>query len=178
MPRLFAAIRPPASVRDALIDTMEGVSSARWQDEDQLHLTLRFIGDVDNHTSRDVSDALGSVTSPPFPLALRGVGTFQRKGRVHTAWAGVVESPALLALQKKVERACQATGLEPEHRKFAPHVTIARMKGAGSELGDWLSQHQDFESETWMVEDFRLYESELSPGGSLYSALARYPLGG
>ena len=163
-------------MRDALIDTMEGVAAARWQDEDQLHLTLRFIGEVDRRTAEDLGPALGSVTVPPFPLALRGVGMFERKGRVHSAWAGVADSPALLTLQKKVERACQSAGLQPEHRKFAAHVTLARMKGAGRGLGDWLAKHSNFATDPWMVEDFRLYDSLLSPGGSLYTEIARYPL--
>lgn len=176
MPRLFVAIRPPTSVRDALIDLMEGLRDVRWQDDEQLHLTLRFIGEVDARTAEDLTAALASVSTPPFDLALRGVGTFARKGRVHTLWAGVAPSPELMALQKKVERACQACGLEPEHRKFTPHVTVARMHGAGPALADWLTRHANFAGDAWVAGDFRLYESFLAPGGSEYFTLARYSL--
>lgn len=178
MPRLFVAIRPPASVRDALIDTMEALPAARWQDDEQLHLTLRFAGEVDAPTAEDLAGALERVSAAPFDLALRGVGTFDRRGRVHTLWAGVAPSPALLALQKKVERACQACGLEPEHRKFAPHVTIARLSARTSEIAGWLAAHQAFASPPWAVSDFRLYESDLAAGGPDYTALVRYPLAG
>lgn len=178
MPRLFVAIRPPAPVRDALIDTMEGLAEVRWQDDEQLHLTLRFAGEMDARMAEDLAGALAGVSVPRFDLSLRGVGTFARKGRVHTLWAGVAPSAELLGLQKKVERACQTSGLEPEHRKFAAHVTIARMRGAGPALGDWLARHADFASKPWTVEDFRLYESVLAPGGSEYSAVARFPLQG
>jgi 2'-5' RNA ligase len=178
MPRLFAAIRPPAEVRDALIDTMEGLDAARWQGEDQLHLTLRFVGEVDNAAAADLADALGRIAFAPFVLALRGVGAFERKGRAHTLWAGVADSAELLALQKKVERACQACGLEPERRKFAPHVTIARLGRASGEIGGWLAAHQRFASEQWTVDEFRLYESVLGAGGAHYDPVVRYPLRG
>lgn len=176
MPRLFVAIRPPEAVRDQLIDTMEGVKNARWQDEDQLHLTLRFAGEVDLRTAEDLAGALGAVGAAPFDLALSGVGHFARKGRPHSLWAGVAPSPALEALHRKVERACQAAGLEPEHRKFAPHVTVARLGGASGRIEGWLAAHGALRSEPWTVDEFRLYQSELTPGGAEYETVVRYPL--
>ena len=92
--------------------------------------------------------------------------------------AGVADSAELLALQKKVERACQACGLEPERRKFAPHVTIARLGRASGEIGGWLAAHQRFASEQWTVDEFRLYESVLGAGGAHYDPVVRYPLRG
>lgn len=176
MPRLFVAIRPPAPVRDLLIDTMEGIDSARWQDEEQLHLTLRFVGEVDARTADDVADALETIAFPPFELALRGVGAFDKRGRVHSLWAGVGESRELRTLQQKIERACQRCGLEPEHRKFAPHVTVARLNRASGEIGHWLTVNQSLASPAWTVEEFRLYESELGAGGADYTTVARYSL--
>lgn len=178
MPRLFVAIRPPQDLRDLLIDTMEGLEAARWQDEEQLHLTLRFAGEVDPRTAEDLAAALARIDAGPFPLALSGVGHFERKGRPHTLWAGIAPSPELLSLQKKVERACQAAGLVPERRKFAPHVTLARLNAASGRVEGWLGAHEGLRSEPWPVEDFRLYESVLAPGGALYEPLLRYPLRG
>ncbi|MGN6500186.1 MAG: RNA 2',3'-cyclic phosphodiesterase [Tsuneonella sp.] len=176
MPRLFAAIRPPAAVRDALIDLMDGVEGARWQDEDQLHLTLRFVGEIDNAAANDLAEALARIDAPRFELAIAGVGHFERKGRVHTLWAGLTASPALAALAAKIERACQAQGLEPEHRKFSPHVTLARLNQRSGPAAPWLAAHAGLRCDAWTVEAFRLYESTLRPGGSEYEPVVRYPL--
>jgi 2'-5' RNA ligase len=178
MPRLFAAIRPPAAVRDALIDAMDGVDRARWQDEDQLHLTLRFAGEIDNARANDLAEALGTVEAAPFELAIAGVGHFERKGRVHTLWAGLAPSPPLRALAAKIERVCQRQGLAPEHRKFAPHVTLARLNQSAGPAAPWLAAHAGLRPEPWRVEAFRLYESTLRTGGSAYVPVVRYPLRG
>src|SRR5690606_20008278 len=86
--RLFIAIRPPAPVREALLDTMEGIEGARWQDEEKLHLTLRFAGEVERPAANDLAAALGRIAAAPFALRIAGVGHFERKGQPHTLWAG------------------------------------------------------------------------------------------
>jgi 2'-5' RNA ligase len=178
MPRLFVAIRPPEPVRDLLIDTMEGLDAARWQGEDQLHLTLRFAGEIGHRAAEDLAAALDGISAAPFALRVRGVGHFERKGRPHTLWAGLASSAELVLLQKKVERACQAAGLAPERRKFAAHITLARLGGSGGRIDQWLVLHEALRSEPWPVEDFRLYESELAAGGARYEPVARYQLNG
>ena len=137
MHRLFVALRPPEAIRDPLIDTMEGVEGARWQADEQLHLTLRFVGEVDRAQANDLASALEAVRAPRFALDLRSVGTFERKGRVGSLWAGVEESEPLNILQRRVERACRAAGLEPVTRKFVPHVTIARVNSSTGPIGGW-----------------------------------------
>lgn len=178
MTRLFVALRPPAPLRDTLIDTMDAVEGARWQDEDQLHLTLRFVGEVDPPVAEDLAAALGQVDAPPFTLVVAGVGHFARKGRPTALWAGIGPSPALVALQHKVERACQRVGLEPEHRKFTPHITLARLGSGTGPVAPWLAAHGRFDAGPWPVEEFRLYQSVLSPGGSLYEPVVNYRLRG
>ena len=178
MLRLFVAIRPPEAVRDLLIDTMEGVPNARWQDEDQLHLTLRFVGEIHPREAEDLAETLALIEAPRFTLQVRGVGHFERKGRPHTLWAALAPSPELALLQKKVERACQSAGLEPERRKFAAHITVARLGGSSGRIEPWLARHEGLRSEPWPVEDFRLYRSELTAAGALYEPLMRYPLHG
>ena len=130
-PVLFVALRPPEAIRDPLIDTMEGVEGARWQADEQLHLTLRFVGEVDRAQANDLASALEAVRAPRFALDLRSVGTFERKGRVGSLWAGVEESEPLNILQRRVERACRAAGLEPVTRKFVPQLlsSLADLKG-------------------------------------------------
>ena len=178
--RLFAAIRPPASVIDALLRLGEApavhIPGARWQDEDQLHLTLRFFGEVEARQAEDLAEALAGVQGAPFSLALRGVGHFERKGKAHTLWAGLAPSEPLAALQRRVESAARRAGLTPEARKFAPHITLARLNtGSGSVL-PFLAAHGTLTSEPWPVDAFDLMESTLTPAGAEYQTVRRYRL--
>lgn len=174
--RLFVAIRPPEPVIDAMIDTMDGIENARWQDEAQLHLTLRFIGEVDAPLANDIADTLGRVRTAPFELAFRGVGHFERGQRPSAVWAGVAPSPALAALQKKVERAVVSAGAEPETRRFVPHVTLARLNRSCAPPGPWIAQHGDFRAGPMPVDHFTLYESTLTRAGSHYEPVLRVAL--
>ena len=177
MHRLFVAIRPPAPVRDQLIDLMDGVPGARWQDEDQLHLTLRFIGEVEPRLGDDVAAMLGQLCVPRFDLALAGVGTFARRGRPHTLWAGVARPhDALVHLQRKIEQACTRAGLAPEPRAFAPHVTLARLGASAGPLEPFLLRHDALATPPFPVTHFGLYESHLGAAGSTYDLVERYPL--
>lgn len=176
MPRLFIALRPPSAIRNPLIDTMDGVEGARWQFDEQLHLTLRFVDEVDARTADDLVDALSQVSVKPFTLAIRGVGSFERKGRVTSLWAGVAPCEPLNILQRRVERACRAAGLEPVTRKFVPHVTIARVNASTGPIGGWLVDHGRLTLPDWEVERFWLYESRLDAGGAHYEPLLEFPL--
>ncbi len=177
MVRLFVALRPPSGVRAALLAAQGGVEGARWQDEDQLHLTLRFCGEVDDRTGQDLVSALDGILAPSFALDVRGAGYFERKGRPHTLWAGFAPSPDLTTLQGKVERACQAAGLPPEPRKFAAHITLARMSGGAVGVGEWVARNGSLAAPRWPVSSFGLYESRLGKGGSSYNLLVEWPLG-
>lgn len=172
--RFFVAIRPPEEIRDLLIDLMEALDGARWQEDDQLHLTLRFVGSAQPREVDDLMAALQSVSAPPFALALDGVGHFERKGVPHTLWAGVTKSEPLAVLQNRVERACRRAGFPAETRKFAPHITIARLNRSTAPVEQWLARNSDCHSQTWPVDSFVLYESRLDPGGSIYEPVMRY----
>ena len=174
--RLFVGIRPPPPIRDMLIDRMEALDGARWQDDDQLHVTLRFVGEVDARMADDLVASLESVDGSPFPLSLAGVGHFERKGHAHTLWAGLGESEALRRLQSRVEVACRRAGLPPETRKFAPHITIARLNGGTAPIGPWMASQGDLASQPWIVDAFILFESHLSATGALYEPVRRYSL--
>ena len=177
MHRLFVAIRPPAAVMDALIDTTDGIDGARWQSEDQMHLTLRFVGEVERPLANDLAEALAAVRAPSFTLQVAGTGHFERKGRPHTVWASVLPSPGLDLLQGRVERACQSVGLPRETRKFVPHVTLARLSGGAGPIAPWLADTGTLQVPEWQVDGFTLYESHLGKAGALYQPAADYPLG-
>lgn len=174
--RLFAAIRPPAPVLARLLALEGGVAGARWQDDGQLHLTLRFFGEIAPRQAEDLVAALEGVTSPPFALALRGIGHFESKGRVHTLWAGIAPSDALLALQRRVETAARRAGLPAEPRTYAPHITLARLNSASGPMLPFLQGHAALASEPWPVEAFDLVESTLTPQGAEYETVRRYRL--
>jgi 2'-5' RNA ligase len=176
MHRLFAAIRPPESVRTTLLDLMEGVPGASWQDEDQLHLTLRFIGEVDRHQAEDVAALLSSVRQPRFSIALNGLGTFDRRGVPVTLWAGVAPHQPLKSLHKKIDQAVQRAGVEADHRAYAPHITLARLSRSGGPIAPWLEKTGGVSSPEFTVDSFALYESELSPKGAIYTIVERYKL--
>ena len=176
MHRLFVAIRPPELVREQLLDLMEGMPDMRWQSDEQLHLTLRFIGEVERPIAEDLATALQHVRFHRLSLSLDGVGKFE-KHRNGALWAGVTPKDQLKALNAKVERACQSAGLAPERRAYHPHITLARWKGRADRLGAWLERHSGLTSEAWEAEEFSLYESHLAREGAHYEAVERFRLG-
>ncbi|RPF70688.1 RNA 2',3'-cyclic phosphodiesterase [Aurantiacibacter spongiae] len=173
--RLFVALRPPEDVADTLLDTMEGLPGARWQDADNLHLTLRFIGEVDRAQFEDICTVLSRLHFDPFEVRLAGVGHFERKGRARAIWARGEASLDLLALQERVERACRRAGCPPETRKFVPHVTLARLNSGSAPVGPWLAAHGDLAPRTWRADHVSLFESDLTPNGAVYEELHKFP---
>ena len=176
MHRLFIAIRPPEPVRDLLIDAMDDSPDFRWQNDDQLHITLRFVGEVDRHLAADLTDALSRVRSPRFTLRIAGVGRFEQRN-AGALWAAVEPKEEIAALAAKIERVCQHIGLTPERRAFHPHITLARWKGRRTrEVADFLHRRRGFDSEPFEVDSFILFESRLSRHGAHYEEVASYPL--
>ena len=176
MHRLFVAIRPPEPVRDLLIDAMDDTSDFRWQHDEQLHITLRFIGEVDRPVAEDLAAALGRIHAQPFTLRVTGVGRFEQRSS-GALWAGVGPKEPLATLAAKIERMCQQAGLESERRAFHPHITLARWKGRRTrEIADFLARTRDLVSEPFEVTEFILFESHLSRHGAHYEAVATYPL--
>lgn len=175
MHRLFVAIRPPEEIREQLLDLMEGVPDLRWQQDEQLHLTLRFIGEVERPVAEDIAIALEHIRFEPFALRLDGVGKFE-KHRHGALWAGIRPKDQLKNLNAKVERACQSAGLEAERRLFHPHITLARWKGRAPGLDRFLEQHGGLYSSAWEIGEFILYESRLGHEGAHYEPVTVYPL--
>lgn len=176
MHRLFVAIRPPEAIRDLLIDAMDDSPDFRWQSDEQLHLTLKFIGEVDRPVASDIADALGRIRSPAFELRIVGAGRFEQRS-AGTLWAGVEPKEPVAALAAKIDRACQQAGIEPERRAFHPHVTLARWSGRRThEVADFLNRKDGLASAPFPVDSFALFESHLSRHGAHYEEIAAYPL--
>ena len=173
--RLFLALPLPERVTAALERIQEGVLSAYWVPPESMHLTLRYIGEADGGTFEDLIEALADVVVEPFPLEIAGVGHFERRQIPTTLWAGVMPSAGLTLLQGRVERACQRVGLPPERRKFAPHVTLARLGEPDLEGVRSFLQRNNLERVGAMpVEGFNLYSSHLGKGPPIYRAEVEY----
>jgi len=176
MHRLFVAIRPPEDVRDLLIDTMDDSPALSWVGDEQLHLTLRFIGEVERPVARDVAAVLERVRSPRFDLRIKGVGQFEKRSG-GALWAGVDPKEPVAALAAKVERAVQQVGIDPERRAFAPHITLARWNRRNAEAVEaFLRRHADLRSDAFEVDRFILIESKLSRHGAHYEQVAGFAL--
>lgn len=181
MHRLFVALRPPLAVRAQLTAAMGGVRHARWQDDDQLHITLRYIGEVERPVAEDTALALGQVHAAAPRIALSGVGAFDKGGRVDALWAGVTPHDDLAHLHKKVDQALVRIGLDPERRAYLPHITLARLpRSAGEDpaIDQWRARHAGLTSEPFTCDAMILYESHLGRDGAVYEPVARWALDG
>jgi 2'-5' RNA ligase len=176
MPRLFTAVEIPPEIGAALASLRGGLPGARWVDPENYHLTLRFIGDIDDALAREIAFILGRVRRQPFEVQLDGVTSFGgRKPRAVVATAAPTRS--LLELQAEHERLMQRIGLEPEGRRYTPHVTLARLRESSSrQVADYLSTRGHFRSAPFSVSQFVLYSSRASTGGGPYVVEAAYPL--
>jgi 2'-5' RNA ligase len=177
MHRLFVAIRPSERICDLLIDAMDDSPELRFVGDEQLHLTLRFVGEVERPTADDLAKALARLRFEAFALHLSGVGCFdQRNGGA--IWAGIEPKAPVAALAAKVERVCQEIGLVPERRAFHPHITLARWRGRSSRAADaFIERTSGLSSDPFEVGRFILYESHLSRHGPHYEATAEYAAG-
>lgn len=170
--RLFVGLDLPEPVRTALLAGMGGVANARWQTAAQLHLTLRFIGEVDRHQAADIAAALGRVRLRPFTAALGEPGLFDHRGRIDTLWVGVRPAEAMAGLAKSINTALAGAGIPPEPRAFLPHITVARGRSMIGATG-W--PQGPIPRLTWPVDGFALFESRMGKAGSDYTVLARWP---
>lgn len=176
MHRLFVALRPPSSMRTALLATMQGVAGARWQDDGQLHLTLRFIGEVDRHRAEDIAGVLATIGDYRPSISVEGVGLFAHRGRATSLWASVREDGEIERLRRAIDRALARVGVAPEHRAFRPHITLARLSRSAGPVERWIAETGGLRWAPVAITAFGLYESHLGSGGASYACIAEYAL--
>ena len=177
MHRLFVALRPPTAMRRDCLDAIAGGPPGwAWQREEQLHVTLRFVGEVERPVADDIAAALSSIRASEVELGLRGVGFFDQ-GRQGVLFARAGPREPLEALHKKVDRALTTVGLQPERRAFLPHITLARAPAPAADPTGWLEAHAALSAPPEPVGEFILYESHLGRDGPHYEAVAEYRLG-
>lgn len=178
MPRLFAALELPETVRDHLSELEMPLPGAKWVDVDDLHITLRFAGDITGLTAREFEQGLAEIELDAFELRLEGLGTFGGNSP-HTVWAGVLPSPALDALARGCDRAARNAGLPSSKRPYKAHVTLARLRDTPPELvARTLGKLGAYRSELFSVNSFVLFSSKPKVGGGPYVVEAEFPLRG
>ena len=177
--RLFVALDLPWPLR-LRVATLAGagIPGARWVPPENYHVTLRFIGETPAYRAEEIDLALSALKARGFALTLAGVGTFARSGRATTLWVGVERNPALDHLQGKIETALQRLGLEPERRRFAPHLTLARLDNAvEGKLVGFVQAHNLFRADPVPIEHFTLFSSLLGKEQAVYTPEVEYALG-
>lgn len=176
--RLFVALDLPWELRERLSALAgAGIPGARWVPPENYHLTLRFIGETPGHMAHDVDEALSGLRARGFSLTLAGLGTFEKGGRSTELWVGVERNPQLDHLRTKIETAMQRAGLEPERRRFQPHVTLARLDNAPEyKVVSYVQAHNLFRAEPVPVEHFTLFSSLLGKEASVYTPEVEYAL--
>lgn len=178
MRRTFVAIPMPEDAAARLAGLVRGLTVGRRVDDDNLHLTLTFLGDVTDEGLEELHDTLSAIRGAPVDLRFEGLGVFGEE-RPRAVWAAVAADARLLELQKQVERAARKAGLSPEARRFVPHVTLARLKGRREDaapLARFLGERGAGIVPPVRAVAFSLMSSQLRPEGAEYEELARYPL--
>src|SRR5262245_31946551 len=177
MPRLFTAIEVPETLRMRLSLLRAPISGAKWVQPEDMHVTVRFAGDIDGRTADEFADLLADVSVPPFTVTIAGNGAFGGRDP-HVLWAGVTAGPELDQLYRANERAARAAGLESDPRDFHAHVTLARMRRARkTEVARFLAENGDLRLEPFPVTRFVLLSARPGSGGPPYAVEAAYPLG-
>ena len=175
--RLFIGIPIPADIRTQLSQIASGLPGARWRHEKSYHLTLRYIGEVDQGTADDIHAMLGYISVEPFCITLSGVGYFGKANSARAVWADVETNVTLARLRNKIETLLQRINLPAEERKYKPHVTLARLGNAPvGRLEAYIINHGDFAAKPFKVSAFTLFSSSRSSSGSIYIPEAVYKL--
>ena len=177
MPRFFTALELPERVMKQMTLMRGGVIGARWLEPADYHITLRFIGDVDGRAARDIAETLGDIQRPKALVSFEGLSWFGGD-KPRAIVAKVKADPALLDLQAEQERRLRRIGVEPETRKYTPHVTLARLRGvAQGAVAEYLAAHGALCADPFTAERFVLYSARDGTGGGPYVVEAGYPLG-
>jgi len=177
--RLFVAVQLPADVREELMLIASGVPGAHWTEEDNLHLTIRFLGEVDGTKARDLATALRRLEIPPFELTLSGIGFFPPRGEAEVLWMGVEKSEPLEHLRQRVDSTATRLGIPQDRKRWVPHVTLARLHDAPRTRLQWFAAGQNlWKSRAFQVQAMVLMSSTLRPSGAVYQCEELFPFRG
>ncbi|MGM0423006.1 MAG: RNA 2',3'-cyclic phosphodiesterase [Pseudomonadota bacterium] len=179
MKRAFLALPIPDDIAEALRPLQAGIPGARWQSRDNMHITLNFLGNAEEPDLEVLHEILQDIELEAFPVTVRGVGSFEigKYKEPKILWAGVEKSEALQHLKKKTDQAVKRAGLDIEHKRFTPHITLARMNKAPlNKVAGFIEQHNLLHLPRFTADKFTMYESHLGEKGAIYTPLIDYPL--
>jgi RNA 2',3'-cyclic 3'-phosphodiesterase len=177
MIRLFTAVSIPEAIRQQLHGMGRSLPGARSVPEEQIHITLRFIGEVEGTLFKDIKDALSTVSVSPFSIAVQGVGHFPPRGKPRVIWAGLRPTDSLIKLKRRIDTCLIECGLPPDNRKFSPHVTLARLNNPPMKrITSFLAGNAFLQFDEFEVHHFHLYSSKLTNKGATHIQEADYPL--
>jgi len=176
MPKLFFGLEIPEAIKPALLGVREQIDGARWQNEQQLHLTLAFLGRVEEHRVALACDLARKVTAPSSDLEVQGIGCFGSPEHPKILWAGVTPEQPLAELQRNLAAQLTSGGFKLENHPFEPHITLSRFGARAGSVAALLKAHESTAFGTLPVNDFVLFESTPGPEGSVYTVLERFVL--
>lgn len=178
--RLFIAVDMPEQVTRELAKLQDPNLAVNWSSPDTMHLTLRFVGDVQETSGQEqLIQELTAIDMPPMSLTVNGLGYFPPNRQPKVIWAGIMDHPDLMRLQEQVEQACRSAGLEPDNREYIPHVTLGRVNGLSKkEVHSFFNRSKKVRIEDIPVREFILYESRLHPDGAEHLPYRRFGLTG
>ena len=177
MKRVFIGVLLPEKLRKSIYSLQAGLSGVRLIPTENMHLTLRFVGLINEPELKDLDKILSRLEFEEFPMRLEGVGVFPFKGAAKTLWVGLSTSKALIKFQALIEKKCRSMGLQPDSRNYHPHVTLGRVRYLRqNEISNWLSTYQSFKSDDFLLDHFQLIHSILNSSGSVYNCISNYKL--
>ncbi len=178
MLRLFTAIDPPAAIKQQLLLLRRSMIGARWQKADQMHITVNFIGEVENSFLPEIKEALASVKAGPLALNFNGVDYFGSKRQPRILFAKIEPNQELKKLNKQINNALLEIDIKTDRQKFKPHVTLARLKQTSfHSVGQFIQLESLFKTDCFKLDEFHLFSSKLHPQGSQYFIEESFPLG-
>lgn len=180
MARLFTALPLPGAVRTELAALADGLEEVRWVPPENLHLTMRYIGETTPERQKAMAEALAQVRVEPFILPVAGLGVFPSRGLARVVWAGLGNAHTrLFQLRKQVDEALLSVDLTLDVHSFQPHITLGRLgeNYDAKALAKFLGRHADFEAPPFRVSEFHLMASESRPGcAPVYRTERSFPL--
>lgn len=177
MIRLFIALPVPKEIKPFLHRMGCSLPYAKPVPEEQIHLTLRFIGDVEGAGFLDIKQSLTTVTVNSFGMTIQGVGHFPPRGKPRVVWAGVRPVEPIQTLKRRIDTCLKTCGLAPDKRKFSPHITLARLKGTPiKRVTEFLADNSFVYFDEFQIKSFQLYSSRLTQKGAIHTLEATYPL--
>lgn len=175
--RLFIALPIPKSVKKQLAELQQSIKGVRWQQQGQIHLTLKFLGNTGQERARELQKSLDKIKYQAFHIDLEGFGYFPSGKQPKVLWAGIGAGESLFELQNTIEDTCTSVGFDAETRPFKPHITLARVKGGSKgDIISFINKHKQFYIPDIPINEFVLYESKLYPDGVVHNRLSTFPL--